>query len=202
MTVEPTDGARLGAPGAGRRAGPDGRGRLRRGDRWRRGDRRGHGPGRRHPRAERRAGRGDRLRRRDLQPLQQTHPRRPALPRAAQLRPGPRGPPGAEPALDRARPPPRPAGVVPLPAPAQVLGAVLRRDRGAAVRHHGRGPGPAARSPATSDKNTVYDTYLHHLPDSNRPGSSKTRRLSNGTPPRHPRPPGPHPRAVCRRRRP
>ena len=60
MTVEPTDGARLGAPGAGRRAGPDGRGRLRRGDRWRRGDRRGHGPGRRHPRAERRAGRGDR----------------------------------------------------------------------------------------------------------------------------------------------
>ena len=180
MTVEPTDGARLGAPGAGRRAGPDGRGRLRRGDRWRRGDRRGHGPGRRHPRAERRAGRGDRLRRRDLQPLQQTHPRRPALPRAAQLRPGPRGPPGAEPALDRARPPPRPAGVVPL-YPLQHkywerfyvgTGVLLYDIMGEARALLPVPPRPATRTRCTTPTSTTFQTPTN--PAARRPGASVT----------------------------
>src|ERR1700743_2123378 len=54
------------------------------------------------------AGRGARLRRRDLLALLEADPRRPPLPGAERLRPGPRG-------AARARPPAQPAGPAPGP---------------------------------------------------------------------------------------
>ena len=103
--------------GPGRRAGPAGREQFDvlviggRRDRLRR------GPGRGHPGSAGRPGRGPRPGRRHLQPVEQAVPRRPALPRAAQLRAGLRGAQGAlAGAGDQAVPAPGQAGPVPLPA--------------------------------------------------------------------------------------
>ena len=65
------------------RAGRHGRAGARRARHRRRRHRRGLRPGRGDPRADRRPGRGPRLRRRHVQPVDQAVPRRPALPRAA-----------------------------------------------------------------------------------------------------------------------
>ena len=129
--------------------------RARRAGRRRRHRRRRHGARRGHPRPLHRADRAARPRLGHQQPEQQADPRRPALPRDARLRAGPRGPGGARAAADPARPAPGPAGAVPLPA-APRLGAAVRRRRAGALRRdgdarqvrHGRAPAPAPVPPA------------------------------------------------------
>ena len=139
---------------AGRRAGgPRGhvrrRRRARRPGRRRRRRRRRVRPRRRHPRPERRTRRGPRLRLRHLQPLEQAHPRRAALPGDARLPAGRRGAAGARAAHPEARPAPDQAGAVPLPAGAPRLGAALRRLGRRALRHArpAVGPGPRRAAP-------------------------------------------------------
>ena len=90
---------------AGRTGGDDGAWRrARHPGRRRRRRRRGCRPRRRHPRPDRRAGRGPRLRLRHVEPLEQAHPRRPALPRDARLPARGRGAAGARAAIQKLAP--------------------------------------------------------------------------------------------------
>ena len=98
------------------RPGPAAPRALRRADhRWRR-HRRGCGAGRRRARAVGGARRGARSRGRHVEPVEQAHPRRPALPRTARIRAGARGAARTRPALDPARAASRAAGADPRAA--------------------------------------------------------------------------------------
>ena len=133
---------------AGRGAAPPGRRPVRRAGGRRRGDRLRRGSGRGHPRPARRSGRGPRPGRRHLQPVEQALPRRPALPRAAELRPGLRGAQGAPARAGDPVPAPGQAGAVPLPAHPprvrpRVRGAGHRRLRRDGRRPRGTEPSPS-----------------------------------------------------------
>ena len=134
-----------GLPASGLGPAVRARGRARGGGRCHR--RRGR-PGRGAARPVGRPGRAARLRGGHVEPLQQAHPRRPALPGAARLPPGARGPARAGPAHRQAGTAPGPAPAVPA-APARArLGADLHRSRpGPLRRPGGDAPRRAAAQP-------------------------------------------------------
>ncbi len=100
--------------------------------------------GGRHPRAARRHRGGPGLGQRDVEPLHEARPRRPALRADARLPPRPRGPHRARPAHHPARTPPGQARGVPPPPGAPDLAARLLRGGRRPLRH----PGDCLRAPA------------------------------------------------------
>ncbi len=136
----------------------------------RRSRRRRHGTGRGDPRPGHRTGRGSRLGVGHVEPVEQAHPRRTAVPGDAGLRARKGSAEGARAAAGTARAAPGQAGPVPLPAHPQGLGTLVRGFRRRPVRRHvgllrarprtARPPAPLAQARAAS----------RTLPEEGRPG--------------------------------
>ena len=116
-------------------------------DRRRRHCRRRRRPRCRDPRPERGHRRGQRLGGRHVVAVLEAHPRRPAVPGDAGLRPGQGGAARARADPLRPRPAPCPARPVPLPAHQAVRGTALRRLRHRPLRRHVHHRRPQPRRP-------------------------------------------------------
>src|SRR6266566_5152453 len=106
------------------------------------------GPGRRVPRPAGGPGGGARPGLGYLQPVQQAHPRRAAVPGAVRLQARLRGAAGTRPAGVQARPAPGQAGLVHVPAVQEGGRAPLRRGGPGPVRLDGGHPQAGAAAPA------------------------------------------------------